>query len=551
MSERLRILALTTRRKISRRTVRRLRTKLQLGNDVQLELVTVFTPAQRLNVHRVDTFDLSLIPYRPAIPVSGEGLASWGGPRKLVARGLRVARKVGHWVRRRPPRVEPARALEVACATSFSLLHRAQTADVVLAVDDRAVPGAARLARRAPRPVVVRGAIHVRRTLELRGYALPPIPGLPLEVTTNPQPAKTKSIALPAAPEPAPFRVLIAPANYAGQAAAWAKALRSHVPHATAMNAQVGIHPKFPFPTDYEIDRDVFAGSLAWRVAWREFVLEQFTHMIAEVNRPILGSGTCDGQLDVKEFLRAGKTVALLSHGSDARIPSVHAAREPWHSYAALDQRTIDAYERSARRNTEIYNNFGGTVFVSTPGLLAFIPKATWLPLVINFDQWTNDAPPLERRLVRVAHIPSSSQKGSHMIDPILQSMHDRGLIEYVRAEGVRHQRMRAFYSSADIVVEQFGIADYSTAACEAMASGRVVVSRVADEVRAFVQATTGLELPIVEANPNTLEQVVLDLVGDRDAARLVAERGRLFCSKIHDGRRSAVVLNEWLGAPK
>ena len=254
MSERLRILALTTRRKISRRTVRRLRTKLQLGNDVQLELVTVFTPAQRLNVHRVDTFDLSLIPYRPAIPVSGEGLASWGGPRKLIARGLRAARKVGHWVRRRPPRVEPARALEVACATSFSLLHRAQTADVVLAVDDRAVPGAARLARRAPRPVVVRGAIHVRRTLELRGYALPPIPGLPLEVTANPQPAKTKSIALPPAPEPAPFRVLIAPANYAGQAAAWAKALRSHVPHATAMNAQVGIHPKFPFPTDYEIE---------------------------------------------------------------------------------------------------------------------------------------------------------------------------------------------------------------------------------------------------------------------------------------------------------
>lgn len=549
MSGRLRVLALTTKRKVLESTVRQLLTELQLGNDIQLELVTVFPPTERLNVHRVDTVDPSLIPYRPVIPVSGEGLVSWGGPRKLAARGLRAARLVGHRVRRRQQGVDAAVALEVACATSVALLRRAETADVVLALEDRAVRGAAALARRTPRPAVVSGAKHVRQSLEVRGYDLPPITALPTEVQADTEAASVGTIELPPPPEAAPLRLLIAPANYAGQAAAWAQSVRSHVPHATATNAQVGAHPKFPFPTDYDIDRDVFASSLAWRVAWREFVLEHFTHVIAEVNRPILGSGTCDGQLDVKELLRAGKTVALLSHGSDARIPSVHAAREPWHSYAALDQRTIDAFERTARRNTEIYNNFDGTVFVSTPGLLAFVPKATWLPLVINFDQWRCDATPLERSLVRVAHIPSSSQKGSHMIDPILQSMHDRGLIEYVRAEGIAHHLMPAFYGSADIVVEQFGIADYSTAACEAMAAGRVVVSRVADEVRAHVAATTGLELPIVEANPTTLEQVVVDLIADREAARLVAERGRLFCREVHDGRRSATVLNDWLGA--
>lgn len=545
MTDGLRVLALTTKRRVTSELVRRMTTQLRLGADVRIELVTVFAPVEQLGLPRVDTVDPSLVPFRPVIPVSGDGVETWGGPRKAAARGLRAVRRAGRKAGRTGT-VDAARALEVACATSPALRRRAAEADVVLAVDPASVAAAARLARRTDRPVVVSGAKNVRKVLEVRGWDLPPVAPMAQDDAASGT-TGFGAIAMPAPLEPVPQRVLIAPANYAGQAQGWAAAIRTHLPGATAMNAQVGAHKKFPFATDYDIDRDVFAGSLTWRMQWRAFVRDSFTHVIAEVNRPFLGAVTSDGQPDVLEMLRAGKTVALLSHGSDARIPSVHRERERWHSYDALDPAMVESLERTARRNSEIYNSFDGTVFVSTPGLLAFVPKGTWLPLVIDYDRWHDDRPVLDGGLPRVAHVPSSAQKGSHMIDPVLRSLHERGLIEYVRVEGVPHEKMPALYGSADIVVEQFGIADYSTAACEAMAAGRVVVSRVADDVRARVAAETGLELPIVEADPETLEQVVLDLVADRERARAVAAAGQAFCREIHDGRRSAAVLGAWL----
>ena len=136
------------------------------------------------------------------------------------------------------------------------------------------------------------------------------------------------------------------------------------------------------------------------------------------------------------------------------------------------------------------------------------------------------------------------------MIDPILKAMAAQGLIDYRRIQNLRFNQMPEVYGTADIVVEQFGIADYSAAACEAMAAGRVVVSRVADRVRDRVREQTGLELPIVEANPNTLEKVITDLIHDPGHARRIAARGREFARAVHDGRRSAEVLGAWLQGP-
>lgn len=550
MSAPLTVLVLGTRAYIAPKHVRQLRERLRLGPEIRLQVVLVHPPVTTLAVDRVDVVDLSRVPYRPLIPVSGPGLDDWGGARKLTARVLRLGRRATEKALRRPPTVAPARALEIAASTSSALLGLAEQADAVVAWDAKSAPAVARLGERTSRPALVYGPANLRPVLEAHGRELPPVPAVASDEPADTGVAGGARLAIPPVPAPADAarRLLIAPANYAGQAHAWAEAVRAHVPDATAMNAQVGAHPRFPFPSHYVIEPEIFRGSLAWRRAWRRHVMDNFTHVIAEVNRPLLGAITDDGHHHVVELQRAGKKVALLSHGSDARIPSVHAANEQWHSYAALDPRQVEALERASRRNSALYNSFEGTVFVSTPGLITFVPKAVWLPLVIDVDAWDREEPPLTGAgLPVVAHIPSSSQKGSHMIDPVLRSMHERGLIEYRRVEDIPHEQMPEHYGSADIVVEQFGIADYSAAAVEAMSAGRVVVSRVADAVRERVQAATGHELPIVEANPTTLEQVILDLVADPDRAREVAARGRTFAREIHDGRRSASILQTWL----
>jgi len=65
--------------------------------------------------------------------------------------------------------------------------------------------------------------------------------------------------------------------------------------------------------------------------------------------------------------------------------------------------------------------------------------------------------------------------------------------------------------------------------------------------VRDRVRSLAGREVPIVEADPHTLGDVVTGLIADRDAAAERAVAGPGFVTELHDGRRSAEVLKPWL----
>lgn len=541
----MRILVLITRKRLPEGLADRIRDRAELADEVQLELLTVHPTGPVPGFVRVDAVEPSVVPRRPLVPMSIEGSAEDLPPLSLVTRALRTARR---WFSGVPlpkaARSRPRTYLAVACATVPEIHARARAVDAVIAYDAASALGAWRLARHvADTPIVFRPT-NLRRVLSGLDRPSPPRPSIE---ELRDRSGRTEAPSPPGLSAPdSGVRLLVAPANYAGQAHAWASSVRRHLPDATAMNFRAG-SLKNPFPSDYSVESAVFNGDLDWRMGWRDHVMAGFTHVLAEANRPLFGSIAGRGDQSVRELLRAGKNVALVSHGTDSRIPSVHAARETWHPYDALPPAQVRRMEENARANVAFYESFDGPVFVSTPGLLEFVPHASWLPVVVEPDMWHPHDDPMRREVPLVAHVPSGPQKGSHLIDPILTDMAARGLIEYLRVEGVPFADMPDVYGRADIMVEQFGIADYSTAACEAMAAGRVVVSRVADGVREHVRATTGLELPIVEANPTTLEDVILGLIRDRDRATALGEQSFAFAREVHDGRLSAAVLGRWL----
>lgn len=541
----MKLLLVTAHKRMSARRLSNIQTRLNLGSDIELTLIMVNAPARRLKAHAVEVVEPSVLPMCPLVPIQGPGLAAWGGSRRFLTRTLRAGRRI--WNRLPTPeglRWSDDRFLLRAAKHSPELAKRAAESDVVVALDAGAVPAVAALGKKVAGPLLVHGARQVRLVLTQNERSLSTPPPLTGSHDQHPDsdPGREESL-LPVSTD-RDNRLLIAPANYAGQAHLWAQALRTRDPDTWAENLRVG-DPRFK--SDMTVENTTFRGDLDWRIRWRKKVLADYTHVIVEANLPVLGKIAGRGIAHARELQREGKHVALLSHGSDARIPSVHAQREPWHSYGALSTQQLDAFERTSTANGIDYAQFEGTVFVSTPGLLEFIPAGTWLPLVIEPDRWAGSLRPLREDRPTVAHIPSSTQKGSHMIDPILQAMHDAGEIEYLRVEGIPHDQMPAMYQSADFMVEQFGIADYSVAACEAMAAGCVVVSRVADRVRSHVLEKTGLELPVVEANPETLADVVRTLMTDTSAAEAIRQRSLEFVRTVHDGRLAADVLTRWV----
>lgn len=350
-----------------------------------------------------------------------------------------------------------------------------------------------------------------------------------------------------------PTRLWIAPANFAGQGRAWAQAVQRHLAGVGARN--MAVSGRIVFAADQLVAPQIYR-DIAWQRAQERYVLANYTHVLVESERPVFGTlygRTC--VQDVRRLRAAGVSVALISHGSDLRVPSDHARRHPFSPFApgAGAGPEVDAttakLEAQARRNRELLARFDGPVFVSTPDLLDDAPHAVWCPTVVDPDEWSRDAPVLERPVPRVVHIPSNGLlKGSAHIDAALAPLAQAGFIDYRRLEGVPRDVLRREYERADIVVDQVAMGLYGVAAIEAMAAGRLVLAYLGEPVRERIRAATGLEVPIVEVTPRTLRIRVEEAVADRDAARARAAAGPDYARRVHDGRLSARELGEnWL----
>jgi len=346
-------------------------------------------------------------------------------------------------------------------------------------------------------------------------------------------------------------RLLIGPVNFAGQGTRWARALEGQSP-TTKVTAFAFANGVLDYPVDYRVSASTYRRHRRWQLEFYNHVVANYTHVLIEAARPMFGvlHGP-DAAGDLQHLLSKGLRVGLLAHGTDVRIPSQHVESEPWSPFPDMEDTTVEVMERKATRAVELFASYPGPVFVSTPDLLDYVPKAVWCPVVVEPDVWRSDSPVLERKRPVVAHAPSKAViKGSDLIDPIMEDLDRRGVITYRRVQGVDPADMPAVYRDADIVIDQFRIGNYGVAACEAMAAGRIVVSYVSKDVRDRVTAATGLELPIVQATPDTLEQVLLDLVADPQRGRDIAALGPPFVAEVHDGRRSGQALTALVERP-
>ena len=340
----------------------------------------------------------------------------------------------------------------------------------------------------------------------------------------------------------------IGPANYAGQAAAWAGAAERHLGISAysfgfrARPFRVGPEPAFTFPADKIFPHPRPLTPLGRRL--RTGMLARNSHVALDgfvpIRRP-LGNGIDD---DIEFLQSQSAAVALISHGSDLRHPDLHRDHFKHSYFDHADEAWNDAMRRLVERNQRTVTGHSNLrLFVSTPDQLVLYPHAVWLPLCVDSGLFSVDVQPvLSGRVPVVLHIPSRRTppiKGTHFIDPIMQSLASRGIIQYVSPEAVSHGEMMRLMANADIVIDQLLVGAYGVTAVEAMALGRSVICAVSDEVRRALPE----DPPLVTATPKTLEAAVHELIGEPDHYSALAARGREYARAWHDGRASAAAL--------
>lgn len=368
-----------------------------------------------------------------------------------------------------------------------------------------------------------------RRTLSRKGWQA---------LASNPWPALRR----PRVSNGGDVTFLMGPANFASQGYLWTRALERHYPESTGLAMMIGENAH-GFPTDYRVALPL-AESTFWTMRQRSWVRASFSHVFIEAFRGVVDR-TLDCQSHLELLQKWGIGVGLVAHGSEIRIPSQHAdlyRYSPFRQVPADMRDWVARLEKQARRNVAIARDHDLPVFVPTWDLLDFVPTAQINPLCIEPDVWRSEEPVLERTKPLVVFGPTKGWlKGAQYIDPVLQKMHDDGLLEYQRVGGIPASQMRSLIRASDVVVDSAGLGYYATTAVESLAAGRLAVVHVDERVKQRLPAP--FPGAVIDA-PEEFESLMRQILRNRDQYRELASRGPGFAVQIHGGQVSADALS-------
>ena len=194
------------------------------------------------------------------------------------------------------------------------------------------------------------------------------------------------------------------------------------------------------------------------------------------------------------------------------------------------------------RRNaSEVsYLRSAGAVVVGSYLTRRLAPRGPWpeydvVPPAIVLDDW-QPSPAEPGEVLRVAHAPSKrAVKGTQAVLDAVESLRKRGApIELDVIEGVPNNEARKRYAAADVVVDQLRIGWYGMFAIESMALAKPVVVHLDDQGAAETEEAFGLELPLVRADEQSVEDVLAGLVEIRPELPELGRRSRDYVERIH-----------------
>lgn len=139
-----------------------------------------------------------------------------------------------------------------------------------------------------------------------------------------------------------------------------------------------------------------------------------------------------------------------------------------------------------------------------------------------------------------VLHAPSHRGiKGTEDVIKAVEQLRQRETFNFRLLEGMDHQELLRTLRESDIVVDQLLIGSYGMLAVEAMALGKQVVC--------FVEPLEKMrgdgKLPVLDANPLTIRDVLGKALSDRESGQSMGNAARSHVLAHHDNRKVAAQL--------
>jgi hypothetical protein len=226
---------------------------------------------------------------------------------------------------------------------------------------------------------------------------------------------------------------------------------------------------------------------------------------------------------EINALQKLGKKVVLTFLGCDVRD-----------SRAELGKTTPticqDCWPEGCSRNRARLLAAAGkadAVFVTTPDLLEYVPRAKWLPLPVAHDLVTPHVPRnrvwTQKDPLTVFHAPTDPQKkGTRYLEAAVETLARYGRpVRLVLASDERQEDIWRQASNCDVAVDQLLSGVYGTFGAEMMLAGVPLINRIDPSVWAETPAG------IIHAGPDTIETVLARILdGQIDLAAAAAMAG-------------------------
>jgi glycosyltransferase involved in cell wall biosynthesis len=110
--------------------------------------------------------------------------------------------------------------------------------------------------------------------------------------------------------------------------------------------------------------------------------------------------------------------------------------------------------------------------------------------------------------------------------------------------EGLAQDQARKIYREADLLVDQLLVGWYGGLAVELMALGKPIICYLREEDLRFIPDPMREEMPILQATPTTIYEVLREwLTGRRHELAEIGRRGRAYVERWHDPLKIATRL--------
>jgi hypothetical protein len=240
------------------------------------------------------------------------------------------------------------------------------------------------------------------------------------------------------------------------------------------------------------------------------------------------------------------KKCFVLWLGSDIRKPEFVMSHNPYYK-ALWESGEYDYYYESEQRSAQIQRKFSriGAIPLVCPEMKLYLNEEFFAQYMdffqpISIDSYKCIFPSKVNQRPIVLHAPSKlNTKGTFHVREALATLKQKGCdFEYIEVFDKEKHEAEVLMEKCDIFLDQFILGSYGMAACEAMAMGKPVFCYLMQPVIDALPA----DCPIINANINTLENVIESYLLDANKRYETGKLSRAYVEKYHDANKIVAV---------